>query len=183
MPLIARIMLGMTTALCSLVFLMISRMPNVGFATSMTVMGLLCGVATVLLFFPYDRFLSKSQLKKKRKRKRLAQELSNESNSIYNMDLTKISLPGCLLFIATVGVIAIFAVFAGSFMADGDFNGRAHRKIVGIVGFVIIAGFFLGGKFLLNQMGMDIIRQPKKKSRKGKGTGKRRRRRRRPPIE
>jgi hypothetical protein len=180
MPLIARVMLGLTTAFCSLVFLMISRVPNVGSASFMKIMGLLCGVATILLFFPYDRFLSKSQLKKKRKRKRSAQEVSQASDSIYNMDLTQISLPGCLLFIATVGVIAVLAVFAGSFMAGNDFDRRTIRKI-GFIGFLIIAGFFLGGKFLLNQMGMDIIRQPKKKSRKGKGTGKRRRRR--PPIE
>jgi len=181
MPLIARVMLGLTTAFCSLVFLMIGRMPNVGSASFMKIMGLLCGVATILLFFPYDRFLSDSQLKKKRKRKRAAQEASSESNSIYEMDLTKISLPGCLLFIATVGVLALLAVFAGGFMASGDIDARSHRKIIGFICFVIIGGFFLGGKFLLNQMGMDIIRQPKKKSRKGKGKGKRRRRR--PPIE
>ncbi len=181
MPMIARVMLGLTTAFCSLVFLMIGNIPNVGFASFMKTMGLLCGVATILLFFPYDRLLSDSQLKKKKRQRRAAQEASSQSTSIYDMDLTKISLPGCLLFIATIGVVAIFAVVAGSFMANVDMSTRSQRKVIGGIGFLVIGGFFLGGKFLLNQMGMDIIRQPKKKSRKGKGTGKRRRRR--PRIE
>ena len=171
---IARVMLGLTTAFCSLVFLLIGRIPNVGFASFMTIMGLLCGVATVLLFFPYDRVFSNGQGKKKRKRKRAAQEASHEPTSIYEMDLTRVSLPGCLLFVATVGLVAVFAIVVGSSLGGQEVDRRTMKKI-GFIGFIIIVGFFFGGKFLLEALGMSMTRQPKKKSRKGKGKRKRRR--------
>ncbi len=183
MPIIARIMLGMTTALCSLILLMASRMPDVAFASTMTVMGLLSGVATIALFFPYSLVFPEMRAKKK---KRSSRSHAEESESIGDIDLTQLSLPGCLLFVVTFVVIVVFACFAGDLVATVAPAVRKPTKVVGVVFAVFVCGLFLGGKMLIESMGYSIMRKPaaKSKSERESSPGKRkRRRRRRPRVE
>ena len=95
-------------------------------------------------------------------RKRDLDDLPSESQSIYDMDLSRISGAGCLLFLSTIVVIGIFVTTCVVFLS-GDLEGRGPLKIVGIAGFLFIAAYFWAGRWVLEKLGFSIQRHKKKR--------------------
>lgn len=124
------------------------------------IVGGLCAAAA----FYFLRPETKKQRKQRKKRDQYREK--HLSDSIVEMDVSKITMPGCLLFLATIGVLALFGIVYSGVPAELRPNNRREMRALGAIGAFFVVGFFLGGRYLLKSMGLSVVRNNKKKKRK-----------------
>ena len=85
---------------------------------------------------------------------------AGSSSGLYEFDVSRLTIVGWMLVLASLvtGIgSAIGIVVAMGGMKNND---RGTRKLLGLVGFAIGAGVFLGGRFVLPRIGLHVMRPP-----------------------
>jgi len=97
----------------------------------------------------------------KQARKKGKAAASSSDGSIYEFDVSRLTVVGWMLVF--VSLVAGIGSAMGIVVATGGMknNDRGTRKLLGLVGFAIGAGVFLGGRFVLPRIGLQLMRPPK----------------------
>lgn len=85
----------------------------------------------------------------------------SSGGSMYEFDVSRLTIVGWMLVLGSL-VTGIGSAM-GIVVATGGMknNDRGTRKLLGLVGFAIGAGVFLGGRFVLPRIGLQVMRPPK----------------------
>lgn len=85
----------------------------------------------------------------------------SSDGSMYEFDVSRLTFVGWMLVL--VSLVAGIGSAMGIVVATGGMqnNDRGTRKLLGLVGFAIGAGVFLGGRFVLPRIGLQLMRPPK----------------------
>ena len=88
--------------------------------------------------------------------------------NFYELDLSKLSLVGCLFLLSTLAVIGLVGIPLLMLFPANQRENRGAMRITMIVGFAAAAGYFWGGRIVLNRMGFSLFRTPKQQQKKRK---------------
>ncbi len=109
---------------------------------------------------PARRKRSGSAAQKKSRKKGQA-AAGSSGGSMYEFDVSRLTIVGWMLVLASLvtGIGSAMGIVAA--MGGMKNNDRGTRKLLGLVGFAIGAGVFVGGRFVLPRMGLQVMRPPK----------------------
>ncbi len=126
-------------------------------ATPFYVLASICGVLGILVWSPWNATGRAEALKE------IAEAEPDESADPGDIDLTKLTAAGCLLYVVSAcAVLGIAITFALSF--EGEAIDARSWKEISVFGLLIAGGIFYGGRWGLQQLGIPLMKQPLKKS-------------------
>ena len=85
---------------------------------------------------------------------------AGSSSGLYEFDVSRLTIFGWMLVLASLvtGIGSAIGIVVA--MGEMKNNDRGTRKLLGLVGFVIGAGVFMGGRFVLPRIGLHVMRPP-----------------------
>ena len=97
----------------------------------------------------------------------MAKSLDDRLEEATNFDLSRLTLVGWLLSLVTVGLFIGLAIwFASNSMTPDSRLSKGETKLYGFIGIAVFAGFFLGCRWILESIGLQVVRPlpPKKQA-------------------
>lgn len=126
-------------------------------ATPFYVLASICGVLGILVWSPWNAAGRAEVLQE------IAETEPDESAGPGDIDLTKLSAAGCLLYLVSgIGALSV-ALVIGLSIPEVERNRRTIRT-AGAVALAVAGGIFFGGRWGLQQLGIPLVKQPLKKS-------------------